>query len=1018
VKRALRQRLTLIGTAVALLALGAGVAVQISDALGLQSEPSIGIPVEELAVAPAQAAVVPPQFSSFDAPDDLRTNTALDALRSAVVGAGTTEGTTTLSVRYDDLEPDSDQRYSLSGTAEALTISAPTRAGAVLGIYDLASAVRAGRSVAEDLGRTIDSALPFRMVDLGAVGVEPDPAAYAAGTDYTHNSNAFKDVMLADAPYIDAAELAIATEEFEEYVRHSLALGYNAIAVPGFIEYLTFDGVGDGTDVYAADDPHRARAVAMREAFGPLLDYADELGMKVYLRTDMLALSTPLAQHFDEAFGGLATEDPRFWDVYRAGLDELYAALPAVDGVVIRIGEAGRVYDLPGWDYYSELAVTSVDAVRALLTTFSEQAEEAGREVIFRSWSVGVGAVGDMHTNPESYAQVLDGIDSPALVVSTKYSLGDFYSYLPLNTTLETGSQRRIVEFQSRREFEAFGALPNDLGSLYQTALAHFIAANPNVEGIWTWTQDGGPWRAGPLTLELKAGFWQLYELNTELAVRLARDPSLDPAALTADWIHEWFSDDPATVRAIATAMAASRDAVRGGLYIAPFASQRVEALGLEPPPMMWIFEWDILTGDSAVLSVIYHVSKPELETAIAGGAEAVRTAESMRDVVAASDPATWKDQGIREQFVAALDYQVNLFETLGSYRTMVLRHSQWLDTGSDTAKEQWAVARAAFDGFATEHEARYGDSIELPAFNLTAARIGETRAALDLPMAWLARVAGGLLVLWLALGILARWPRFAAWPGAAAARALWLAGTRPWRADEAVASHGTGSRVLLVAVPAVLLVVSRGIYTWFLAPSHLLFTSAAWLVFAAVIALALRRRSPWAVIAAVGGAMLLRTLLLLAVLAVRGPGHYWFEFWTDPLARTIYISVAFALFLWVPVAAGWALGLQLGVRRAAGVVLAAAGLVLAALGGFLGMIGLEQALTVWNDEMSLLPWGLSRILGLTVYLEIPASTPLYAAVAGGVLLLIGLLLTLPWRRASRGSSPQAQPGSKAAATH
>ena len=29
------------------------------------------------------------------------------------------------------------------------------------------------------------------------------------------------------------------------------------------------------------------------------------------------------------------------------------------------------------------------------------------------SWSVGVGAVGDMHTNPQSYAAVLDGIDSP-----------------------------------------------------------------------------------------------------------------------------------------------------------------------------------------------------------------------------------------------------------------------------------------------------------------------------------------------------------------------------------------------------------------------------------------------------------------------------------------------------------------------------------------------------------------------------------------------------------------------------
>ena len=70
-----------------------------------------------------------------------------------------------------------------------------------------------------------------------------------------------------------------------------------------------------------------------------------------------------------------------------------------------------------------------------------------------------------MHTNPESYDEVLDGIDSPHLIVSTKYTLGDFYSYLPLNDTLEPGDQRRIVELQSRREFEGFGALPNDLGS-------------------------------------------------------------------------------------------------------------------------------------------------------------------------------------------------------------------------------------------------------------------------------------------------------------------------------------------------------------------------------------------------------------------------------------------------------------------------------------------------------------------------------------------------------------------------
>jgi energy-converting hydrogenase Eha subunit C len=138
---------------------------------------------------------------------------------------------------------------------------------------------------------------------------------------------------------------------------------------------------------------------------------------------------------------------------------------------------------------------------------------------------------------------------------------------------------------------------------------------------------------------------------------------------------------------------------------------------------------------------------------------------------------------------------------------------------------------------------------------------------------------------------------------------------------------------------------------------------------------------------------------LLLAVLTPTGPGGYWFEFWTDPLARSIYITVAFAAFGWVIVAAGWALAVQLGARRALGSVLAAIGAVLAVFGGFIGLVGLEAALTTWNDEMALLPWGLSRILGITVYLDIPADAAWVAAIAGIVLLAIGVLLALPWRR-------------------
>ena len=33
--------------------------------------------------------------------------------------------------------------------------------------------------------------------------------------------------------------------------------------------------------------------------------------------------------------------------------------MPFVDGLMIRIGEGGADYKLAGWDYYSEIAVTT-----------------------------------------------------------------------------------------------------------------------------------------------------------------------------------------------------------------------------------------------------------------------------------------------------------------------------------------------------------------------------------------------------------------------------------------------------------------------------------------------------------------------------------------------------------------------------------------------------------------------------------------------------------------------------------
>ncbi|MFL6177242.1 MAG: hypothetical protein ACJ715_11375 [Ornithinibacter sp.] len=984
-----------VATAVALLVVGLLVALGIGSALGISAEPVQGMDAVSTPVTAVAPAVPPPTIEPVDPPRTERSRVALDELADAVASAPNRRGRATLriTVGTGDL---GDDTYRLGGTPQAITVTATSESGAVRAVYDLAASVRSGHSVAERLGTDVHSRLPFRMVDLGAVGVTPDPEQWRTGTDYSHASKAFADVILPSAPYVDQAALKLAYADYDAFLRHSLANGYTAVAFPGFLEFVTLEGAPDGP-VYAEGDEHVARALAMRQAFTPFWDRAEQLGMKVVLRTDMLSLTTPLEHYLTEHVGSLDTTSPDLWAVYAAGLDELYAAAPSLDGVLVRIGEAGRVYDVEGWDYYSSLAVTSVDAVRAMLTSLTQQAERTHRDVIFRSWSVGVGAVGDMHTNPASYAAVLDGIDSPSLVVSTKYTLGDFYSHLPLNDTLLSGSQRRIVEFQSRREFESYGAFPNDLGAEYRDALQRLLAANPHIEGVWVWTQDGGPWRAGPMTLYLKTGFWQLYELNTWLMGSLARDPGADVSSLTADWARRWFSDDPATVQAVAEAMAGSRAAVTQGLYIGPFAGQKVKAIGLEPPPMMWIFEWDILTGDSAVPDVISSVTGDRADEAVAEGHAAVTAAERMRTLVAGTDAATWREPAMRTAFLGTLDYEVDTLRLLAEYRELVLRQGQWHASGSPLSREQWTAALERYRALAASHLERYQGDLDHPAYNLTAAELGIARSERDPAMAWLARSLLALALGWLGAGAWLDRRRRGAPTSAVAA--TWTVATRPWRAAEVGPGMARGQRALLLAVPGALLVATRAVQTSFLAPVHLLVVLGAWCTLLAAGWLLLRGRVPWGVVAAVGGVLVARCALALLAMSWTGPGGYWYGFWTDPGKRTVYVTLAVAAFLWLLVAAGWALSVTRGRRRAAGTVLAAVGAGLAVPASVVGLVGLERALTAWNDQVGLLPWGLSRILGITVYLGIPGDAAWWVAGFGAVLLGAGLVLAIPRRR-------------------
>jgi hypothetical protein len=888
--------------------------------------------------------------------------------------------------------------FAAPDSSQSLAIVGGGRSGDVYGLYRLADDVLGGVDEATLTGetRSFTPALAQRLVDLGAVGIPQDPARWDAA-NYSHHLRAFEDVFLAEPPYIDEAEFAEVEQQFHDYVQRMIAYGNNGIVIPGFLEFIDFDRVEDGQAIYPADSEYRARSAALREHFGRLFQYADDMGMEVILYTDMLALTPPLQSYLENRFGSLDTENPELWEVYRLGLEELFDALPALDGVMIRIGEAGGIYNLPGWDYGSELAVRSVEATQAMLEAFLQAAEPGDKSVIFRTWSVGVGEVGDMHTNPESYARLLDAVDSPNLVVSTKYVQGDFYSFLPFNPTLEEGQHQRLVEMQNRLEFEGFMAFPDFVAPLHQASLQELRAANPQIDGVWAWNQNGGPQQAGPMSLYPFYGFWQAIDANSFVTSRAAWEPDADPAELARSWVRRTFGPDPAVAEPLTELFFLSRPAALQGLYINPFAQQQVRGLGLELTPQMWIFEWDIVDGSSSILSSVYLTVKDDVEAAIAEGFEAVALVEQMQQLAASVDRAAVVDPALLDTLAASLDYERDLFETLAWYRSAFLRYYQWLDTGDRAVFDAWQEAFAQYQQRVASHEARYGADLDFPAYNFFAAEAGMAHAQRGLAMARLAR--GLLLLLLLTLlagsGVVAR--RTRAYPGKTGLQALWQALISPFRRHD-LPPPTRADWLAATVLPFGLVALVYLTFSAFLSLHYALLTLLMLGGFVGVLFLLnLGQRSRLAWIAALLAALLAPTLLLAAVVSLRGPGGFWYQFWTDATWRTAFVTLNVAAIVWLLAVLYGAQRCQLGLGATAAIgrIFVAIGASLALLGLVPAVFGLERMLTAINDEMVVLPPGLSRILGITVHLDIPLELPVYMLAAGGVLVLIGVALIL-----------------------
>jgi len=369
--------------------------------------------------------------------------------------------------------------------------------------------------------------------------------------------------------------------ELREFAGQVSAQGYNAVTLDDLAHLAP----------HPLHEPEVADRIAMlREKFARFFDILHlEFGLKVYLTTDVLPMTPALA---------LALGDhPAELEAYYVGLVRgILNDFPQLAGLILRVGESdGNDVKDP---IRTRLHLRNPGEANRLLRALLPEFEQRGRDLIFRTWTVGAHRLGDLIWHRGTLEKTLEGLDSPNLIVSMKHGESDFFRFLPLNRAFFRVKQRKLLELQARREYEGAGEYPSFIGWDCER-FADELAQVENVVGISVWCQTGGWHRFRRRAYLEKDGLDVWIRLNTEAAITVFKHRKSADSTVEALFGYE-------RAPAILELLDHADSVIREIYYIGEFAKQKLFFRRVRIPPLLHVY-WDSLFINHGVRKIMGH---------------------------------------------------------------------------------------------------------------------------------------------------------------------------------------------------------------------------------------------------------------------------------------------------------------------------------------------------------------------------------------------------------------------------
>jgi hypothetical protein len=211
---------------------------------------------------------------------------------------------------------------------------------------------------------------------------------------------------------------------------------------------------------------------------------------------------------------------------------------------------------------------------------------------------------------------------------------------------------RKLVELQTRREYEGFGQFPSFIGHDYEKLRKELTFAR-NMAGISVWCQTGGWSGFRRLTLLEDSGIWN--EINTYVTLRIFRD------RLSSDRSVQAFCNEHLNRihwQPLKELLDLSDRVIKNLLYIDEFATRRIFFRRLRMPPLIAVYWKHILISHLMRKIMHCYVSRSYGRELTRTGCRTLRDIRRMRQLAG--------DLGLPQE---DFDFQYDTFRIIAAAR-------------------------------------------------------------------------------------------------------------------------------------------------------------------------------------------------------------------------------------------------------------------------------------------------------------------------------------------------------------